>query len=70
MLCKYLNANVTREKAKRGTLCHSLAGNKVEYLMITGKRREPLQTKVFKEDQAASNGPSGSPRRSEIKSTS
>ena len=41
MLCKYLNNNVTKEKAKRQVLCHSLAGNKVEYLYITGKRKEP-----------------------------
>lgn len=40
MLCKYLNANVTKEKAKRQLLCHSLAGNKVEYLVITGKRKD------------------------------
>ena len=43
MLCKYLNENVTREKAKRGTLCHSLAGNKVEYLHITGKKKDQVQ---------------------------
>ena len=40
MLCKYLNTHVTKEKAKRQTLCYSLAGNKVEYLYITGKRKE------------------------------
>ena len=31
MLCDYL----AKQKVKRQTLCHSLAGNKVEYLHIT-----------------------------------
>ena len=39
MLTAYLNENVTKEKAKRQTLCHSLAGNKVEYLYITNKNK-------------------------------
>lgn len=39
MLTTYLNKNVTKEKAKRQVLCHSLAGNKVEYLYITGKNK-------------------------------
>ena len=50
MLCDYLNANVTKEKAKRQTLCHSLAGNKVEYLFITNKVKKP-------EDIPAENQP-------------
>ena len=37
MLNQYLNENVTKEKGKRNTLCHSLAGNKIEYLHITNK---------------------------------
>jgi hypothetical protein len=37
MLNNYLNANATKTKAKRITLCHSLAGNKIEYLHITNK---------------------------------
>ena len=41
MLNEYLNKNVTKEKAKRATLCHSLAGNKVEYLTITNKVKKP-----------------------------
>jgi len=40
MLNEFLNKNVTKEKAKRQTLCHSLAGNKVEYLYITSKTKK------------------------------
>jgi len=39
MLNTYLNKNVTKNKAKRQTLCYSLAGNKVEYLHITNKNK-------------------------------
>lgn len=39
MLNTYLNENVTKEKAKRQTLCHSLAGNKIEYLYISNKNK-------------------------------
>jgi hypothetical protein len=39
MLNDYLNENVTKEKAKRHTLCHSLAGNKIEYLHISNKNK-------------------------------
>lgn len=39
MLTQFLNKNVTKEKAKRVTLCHSLAGNKIEYLHITNKNK-------------------------------
>lgn len=35
MLNDYLNQNVTKKTAKRLTLCHSMAGNKIEYLIIT-----------------------------------
>ena len=40
MLNNYLNKNVTKEKAKRVILCHSLAGNKVEYLYISNKNKK------------------------------
>ena len=40
MLNDYLNRNVTKEKAKRMNLCYSLAGNKVEYLLITNKTKK------------------------------
>jgi hypothetical protein len=40
MLNEYLNKNVTKEKAKRAQLCYSLAGNKVEYLVITNKAKK------------------------------
>ena len=43
MLNEYLNKNVTKEKAKRATLCNSLAGNKVEYLVLTNKNKKPEQ---------------------------
>jgi len=43
MLNEYLNKNVTKEKAKRAVLCHSLAGNKVEYLIITSKPSKQIQ---------------------------
>jgi hypothetical protein len=41
MLNDYLNKYATKDKAKRQTLCHSLAGNKVEYLHITSKNKKP-----------------------------
>lgn len=40
MLNNYLNANVTKGSAKRITLCHSLAGNKIEYLYISNKNKK------------------------------
>ena len=49
MLQQYLNTYATKEKAKRETLCHSLAGNKVEYLIITNK--EPK----FKQEGVSEN---------------
>jgi hypothetical protein len=36
-----LNEYLSSQKIKRHTLCHSLAGNKVEYLIITNKPKEP-----------------------------
>lgn len=39
MLNEYLNKNVTKNKAKRNNLCYSLAGNKIEYLVITNSRK-------------------------------
>lgn len=41
MLNEYLNRKAIKGKAKRATLCHSLAGNKVEYLYITNKAKKP-----------------------------
>ena len=40
MLNEYLNKNVTKNKAKRMNLCYSLAGNKIEYLVITNKQKK------------------------------
>jgi len=42
MLNNFLNEHATKEKAKRVTLCHSLAGNKVEYLHITNKNKKVM----------------------------
>jgi hypothetical protein len=36
-----LNEYLSRQKVRRFTLCHSLAGNKVEYLIITNKPKKP-----------------------------
>jgi hypothetical protein len=52
MLNKYLNKNATKDKAKRMTLCHSLAGNKIEYLHITSKPVEK-KTKIVEEPASA-----------------
>jgi hypothetical protein len=41
MLNEYLNKKAIKGKAKRQVLCHSLAGNKVEYLYITNKAKKP-----------------------------
>jgi len=41
MLNEYLNKKAIKGKAKRQTLCYSLAGNKVEYLIITNKTKKP-----------------------------
>jgi cytosolic carboxypeptidase protein 2/3 len=44
MLNEYLSA----QKIKRHTLCHSLAGNKVEYIIITNKpKTPPVQKQVI-----------------------
>ena len=40
MLNDYLNKNVTKNKAKRANLCYSLAGNKIEYLVLTNKQKK------------------------------
>jgi hypothetical protein len=39
MLTEFMNKYATKDKAKRITYCHSLAGNKVECLIITNKQR-------------------------------
>lgn len=36
-----LNEYLSTQKVKRHTLCHSLAGNKVEYIVITNKPKDP-----------------------------
>ena len=54
MLNEFLNKNVTKYKAKRQTLCHSLAGNKVEYLYITSKNKKPDQQAVNTENEESS----------------
>lgn len=41
MLNEYLNKKAIKSKCKRVVLCHSLAGNKVEYLYITNKVKKP-----------------------------
>lgn len=46
MLNTYLNKYVSKEKAKRVTMCHSLAGNKVEYLHITNKVKTIIETTI------------------------
>lgn len=38
MLNDFLNKYATKDRAKRATYCHSLAGNRVEYLVVTNKR--------------------------------
>jgi hypothetical protein len=50
MLNNYLNTYATKTKAKRITLCHSLAGNKIEYLHITNKIKK-IENNLNKEEQ-------------------
>lgn len=40
MLNEYLNKKALKGRAKRQVLCHSLAGNKVEYLHITNRAKK------------------------------
>ena len=54
MLNDYLNKKAIKGKAKRQTLCHSLAGNKVEYLHITNKAKKPAETQHENDGNATS----------------
>ena len=57
MLNEYLNKKAIKGKAKRQTLCYSLAGNKVEYLVITNKPKPKEQeTPVAEEDVSPKKG--------------
>ena len=72
MLNNYLNANVTKDKAKRVTLCHSLAGNKIEYLYISNKNKKVEVTVVeevpIKADKSPSKVDKGSSPTKRMKS--
>lgn len=54
MLNDYLNKKAIKGKAKRQTLCHSLAGNKVEYLYITNKAKKPAEPQPENDGNATS----------------
>jgi hypothetical protein len=51
-----LNEYLTKNKVKRNTLCHSLAGNKVEYLIITNKPKPKDQEPLPDEDNSPKKG--------------